>query len=108
MKYDEQIVEYITKEYSDNPTRDTVDRLSAELSVSPRSVIGKLSKLGIYRATSYKPKYGPKVQSKDEIVRHLEHNLDVDLEGLSKAQKPGLLRLYNRLVELKYIEAMNE
>jgi hypothetical protein len=104
MKYDETTVEYITKEYLADPTRDTVNRLSVELEVSPRSVIGKLSKLGIYRASSYKPKYAAKVLSKDEIVAHLEHNLDVDLEGLSKAQKPGLLRLLRRLIELKIVE----
>lgn len=100
MSYTKEQVEYISAQYTADPRRETVDRLSVELEVSPRSIIGKLSKLGIYRATSYKPKYGEKVASKEEIVKDLEHKLDIDLEGLSKSQKPALLRLAKRLDSL--------
>ena len=105
--YTEEVVEYIIKSYETNPCRETVNALAEEYEVSPRSVIGKLSKLGVYRRNDYTPKYADKPISKEEIVSHLAHELDIDLDrlsGLSKAQKPPLLLLIDRLVELKIIE----
>lgn len=101
--YTEDQVKYITREYEADPSRDTVDRLAVELGVSFRSIIGKLSKLGIYRSSRYVPKYAEKVVSKEELVAQLEHALDVQLPGLAKSQKPALLTLVKKLEELQVI-----
>ena len=108
--YTEDVVEYIVQSYQDNPCRETVDALAEEYEVSPRSVIGKLSKLGVYRRNDYTPKYADKPISKEEIVSHLAHELDLDLDrlsGLSKAQKPPLLMLVERLAEMRVIEKIS-
>ena len=100
MKYSEDQVNDLILCYEEDPTRETVDMLAMRYDVSPRSIIGKLSKLGIYKSSRYQPKYGVQVTSKAEMVTHLEHALDVSLDGLSNAQKPALLRLVKRLSEL--------
>ena len=108
MKYTPEITEHITAQYKASPTRATVDELASLYDVSPRSIIGKLSKLGIYRADRYIPKYGPAVISKTEMVRHLEHALDTELPGLEKSQKPALISLVKRLAELSVIPEIED
>lgn len=100
--YSKEDIEYITKEYTESPNRTTVDNLAEELNVSPRSIIGKLSKLGVYRKTPYTPKYAEKPISKEELVSDIAHQLDLDLEalsGLSSSKKPALLLLHTKLGE---------
>jgi hypothetical protein len=100
--YTEKDIEYIIEEYQESPNRTTVDSLAEELSVSPRSIIGKLSKLGVYRKAPYTPKYAEKPISKEELVTDIAHQLDLDLEalsGLSSSKKPALLLLHARLGE---------
>lgn len=103
--YSQEDIEYITHEYSKNPNRDTVDCLAKELNVSSRSIIGKLSKLGVYKKVPYTPKYAEKPISKEELVSDIAHCLDLDLEalsGLSSSKKPALLLLHDRLQGAKW------
>lgn len=106
MKYTSEQEQLIYNEYLKNPTKDTVLELAKKLEFSPRSIVGKLSRMGIYQKVPYTPKYADKPIGKDEIVSHIAHELDADLsklEGLCKSQKPALLYLEELLVEKGYI-----
>jgi|694.fasta_scaffold68623_2 hypothetical protein len=96
MKYTKEQEELIVEEYEKAPTKETVERLASELDVSPRSIVGKLSRLNVYKKTAYLPKYGEKAVSKEELVKNIADALGLDsdrLTGLEKAQKPALLNL---------------
>jgi len=51
INYTEEQVQYMTGLYSANPTRETVEKLSKELDKSAKSIIGKLSREGVYKKT---------------------------------------------------------
>jgi Zn-dependent peptidase ImmA (M78 family) len=107
MKYTEEHEAKILERYNTNPEKETVEELAKEFGVSTRSVIGKLSKMGIYKKVSYTPKYAEKPISKEEIVAHLASELGIDpdkLIGLAKSQKPALLSLEEALVYARVIE----
>ena len=101
--YTVEQTEYIKKEYLADPTRDTVDRLAEELSKTPKSIIGKLSREKVYRRTVYTTKTGEKPIRKVEIVANIAELLDLDLNrlgGLDKSPKNVLKMLEERLKEL--------
>ena len=54
VNYTEEQVDYMVKAYSDQPTRETVNALADELNKSVKSIIGKLSREGVYKKTVYK------------------------------------------------------
>tara|TARA_R110002126_G_scaffold225333_2_gene370162 strand:- start:50 stop:373 length:324 start_codon:yes stop_codon:yes gene_type:complete len=90
---DERI--YIVAEYEKDPCRDTVEKLAEELNKSAKSIIGKLSREGVYRRESYTTKVGEKPVTKLElvvIVADVLHLRVEDLEGLDKAPK-GVLKV---------------
>lgn len=102
MKYSEEQENIIREAYSANPSKETVTKLSEELGFTARSIVGKLSRMGIYQKSPYVPKYADKPVGKDEIVNHIAHELEADLvrlEGLRKSQKPALLYLEELLIE---------
>ena len=49
MNYSEEQTQHIVKEYRSNPNRATVESLASELNKSIKSIIGKLSREGVYR-----------------------------------------------------------
>ena len=49
MNYNEQTTQYMLEKYTADPTRQTVEDLAVELSRSVKSIIGKLSREGVYR-----------------------------------------------------------
>ena len=58
VNYTEEQVAYMTKLYEENPTRETVENLAEEFGKSVKSIIGKLSREGVYKKTVYKTKTG--------------------------------------------------
>lgn len=74
----------------------SVEELSKLLGRSERSIIGKLSRLGIYQRKTYASKTGI-VISKLEIVAELETMLNMSLSGLEKSPKDVLLRIRTEL-----------
>lgn len=99
-KYTDEQISFMVEEYTYSPTKDTVLLLADKFEVSARSVIGKLSRLGIYQKTPYTPKYAEKPVSKEELVHDICEMLDLDYEqmiGLTKSQKPSLLYMVNEL-----------
>jgi len=74
----------------------TVEMLAEELNRSKKSIIGKLSREGVYRREVYVSKTGEKPITKIEIVSNIADALGVevsDLEGLEKSPKQTLRRL---------------
>ena len=93
---DEQVRKMII-EYTLTPDRATVDRLSKELDKSIKSIIGKLSREGVYQKQVYTTKSGEVPMTKAEIIVSLAEILKIDsskLMGLEKAPKQDIKLLY--------------
>jgi hypothetical protein len=96
MNYTNEQTEYMIQRYTTNPTRKTVDALAAELNKSTKSIIGKLSREGVYRRQEYVSKTGEKPVTKIELVHMLADSLEMeseDLKGLEKTPKLVLKRM---------------
>ena len=100
VNYTQDQVEYITNQYRLKPDRETVEKLSEELDKSIKSIIGKLSREGVYRKTVYKTKTGETPVTKKQIVQEVADLLEIDykdLAGLVKSPKPELKTLLEEL-----------
>ena len=96
--YTEEQTKYMIEVYSKNPERGTVELLASELDKSTKSIIGKLSREGVYRRESYVTKTGEKPITKVELVASIADSLGVSvdsLEGLEKTPK-GVLKLLSK------------
>ena len=103
MNYNEQTTQYMLEKYTADPTRQTVEDLAEELSRSVKSIIGKLSREGVYRREIYKTKTGELPVTKVEIVSNIADDLGLEVEsllGLEKAPKATLKKLENAIKEL--------
>ena len=97
VNYTEEQVKYMVEAYRDNPSRETVDDLAEELNKSVKSIIGKLSREGVY-----KTKTGEDPITKKELVEELASLLDISansIVGLEKAPKADLKNLVLTLRE---------
>ena len=94
--YTEKETEYLVESYTVHPNMHTVELLAAELNRSKKSIIGKLSREGVYRREVYVSKTGEKPITKVEIVSNIADALDIEvalLAGLEKSPKEVLRRL---------------
>ena len=90
----EQVAEMV-EAYNLTPSRETVEALAKEFSKSPKSIIGKLAREGVYQKIEYVSKTGEKPITKIEIVKEIAENLGLEvtqLNGLEKSPK-GVLKL---------------
>ena len=93
INYTEKQVEHMVETYTNNPCRETVENLAEDLDKSVKSIIGKLSREGVYKKTIYKTKTGEDPETKKEIVQELAERLEINYEaiaGLEKAPKTAL------------------
>ena len=93
INYTEKQVEHMVEEYTNNPCRETVENLAETLDKSIKSIIGKLSREGVYKKTVYKTKTGEDPETKKEIVQDLAEKLELEYEaiaGLEKSPKAAL------------------
>ena len=100
VNYTQDQVEYIVNQYRLEPTRETVEELAEELNKSVKSIIGKLSREGVYRKTEYTTKAGEKPVTKLELVIELGERLELqewELAGLEKAPKTALKALRRKI-----------
>ena len=103
VNYTQEQVEMMKQSYIDNPSRETVEKLSETLDKSIKSIIGKLSREGVYRREIYKTKTGELPVTKVEIVSDIADNLGIEVEslsGLEKAPKATLKKLKEALEAL--------
>tara|TARA_B100001250_G_scaffold341254_1_gene309182 strand:- start:372 stop:686 length:315 start_codon:yes stop_codon:yes gene_type:complete len=93
VNYTEEQTQHIITAYKENPNRDTVEMLADELQKSVKSIIGKLSREGVYRREIYKTKSGELPVTKVEIVSNIADSLGLEVEnlfGLEKTPKATL------------------
>ena len=96
MNYTKEQTEYIVKKYEKEPTMHTVLCLAEELNKTHKSIIGKLSREGVYKRAVYKSKSGESPITKLELVNNIAENLGVEVEslvGLEKSPKATLKTL---------------
>ena len=94
--YTEEQVQYMVDKYTAKPNRETVDKLAEKLNKSIKSIIGKLSREGVYQKAIYRTKTGEIPMTKAEIILDIAKLLDTDynrLAGLEKSPKQDLKHL---------------
>jgi hypothetical protein len=100
MKYTKEITDRIIEQYKAKvPVKD----IATAIDVPERSVIAKLSSLGVYEKKTYTNKRGELPVKKSEHIDRIAELLQVDaeiLESLEKVNK-GVLKL----IELKLTES---
>ena len=102
--YNAEQVSFMIEQYSANPNRETVDKLAETLNKSIKSIIGKLSREGVYQKAIYKTKTGEVPITKAEIIIDIAETLDANgerLKGLEKAPKQELKYLYSIIKDKK-------
>ena len=101
INYTQEMVDLMKEKYSANPTRETVEELARELNKSIKSVIGKLSREGVYQKTEYVTKTGEKPVTKRELVEKMAGVIGLEyqtLAGLEKSPKQALKSLTEALI----------
>lgn len=97
MKYTKEISDKLVNEYeAGRPVED----MAAELGVPTRSVIAKLSSLGVYKKKGYLTKRGEIPVKKEEYIERIAKLLEVNaeqLESLEKVNKSVLALLEKNL-----------
>lgn len=94
--YSESETAYMVEIYKENPCMNTIEVLVEQLKRSKKSIIGKLSREGVYRREVYVSKTGEKPITKMEIVSNIADAIGLevsDLAGLEKSPKEVLRRL---------------
>jgi len=102
--YSEEQTNMLVGAYLDQPTRETVEELAEKLGRSVKSIIGKLSREGVYRREVYVSKTGESPITKVEIVNNIAENLGVEsrsLAGLEKSPKAALRNLEKAVAGLQ-------
>ena len=100
MNYSKEMTVRMVEAYSEAPNRQTVAILAKEFGKSEKSIIGKLSKEGVYQRSVYVTKTGEKPVTKAELVEELELKLEIEsLEGLEKAPKTVLKKLLEAICD---------
>ncbi len=100
--YTDKQVGYMVKTYKGSPNRDTVNILAEELNKSVKSIIGKLSREGVYQKAVYTTKTGEMPITKAELIINLALRLNLDsskLMGLEKAPKQAIKYLFDNVGE---------
>lgn len=101
--YTTDVILKISSQYQADPTPETVKLIAAELGVSDRSVIAKLSSLGIYKKQVYLNKAGAPPVRKEVYIQKIADLLGIDiqlLECLEKCTKQALTVMESRIREL--------
>jgi hypothetical protein len=99
MKYTKEITDKIVEQYKSGTS---IEIIAQNLSVPDRSIIAKLSSLGVYQKKVYTNKRGEVPIKKWEMIETLAAKLGVNsdqLESLEKVNKSVLILLNKRLVD---------
>jgi|TARA_B100000902_G_scaffold314906_1_gene305813 N-methylhydantoinase B/oxoprolinase/acetone carboxylase alpha subunit len=98
--YTQEQVEHMIELYTAEPTRETVEKLSEEFGKSIKSIIGKLSREGVYQKAVYKTKTGEIPVTKAQLVVDIATLLEIDssrIVGLEKAPKQDIKYLHDTI-----------
>ena len=95
--YTDEMVNAMVADYENDPTPDTVAKLSLELGKTTRSIVAKLVREGVYKAAPRVTKTGAPVIHKAELVAQIQTAVGVELPTLTKASKQDLELLLARV-----------
>ena len=98
--YTQEQVVHMVEAYTKNPSRFTVDMLAEDYDKSVKSIIGKLSREGVYQKQVYKTKAGEVPITKEFLIAGLALLFEVDsskLMGLEKAPKQVIKFLHDTI-----------
>ena len=95
MKYTKEITDRLVTDYQ---AGTSIDDLAKILDVPARSVIAKLSSLGVYQRRQYLNKRGEVPVKKSEYIERIGKLLDMNLELLESLEKvnKGVLQVIER------------
>lgn len=95
MKYTKEITDRLVEQYK---TGTSIEELAKNLEVPARSVIAKLSSLGVYQRRQYTNKRGEVPVKKSEYIERIGKLLDMNLELLESLEKvnKGVLAVIER------------
>jgi Zn-dependent peptidase ImmA (M78 family) len=101
MKYTKEITDKIVEQYKSG---QSITDIANTLNVPDRSIIAKLSSLGVYQKKTYLNKRGEVPVKKWEYIEQLAQTLGVpsdQLESLEKVNNSVLILLNRRLLDPK-------
>ena len=95
MKYTKEITDRLVTDYQ---AGTSIDELARNLDVPARSIIAKLSSLGVYQRRQYLNKRGEVPVKKSEYIERIGKLLDMNLELLESLEKvnKGVLAVIER------------
>ena len=96
MRYTTEICDRLVQDYQAGVP---VATLAQQLELPERSIIAKLSSLGVYQRKTYVNKRGELPVKKSEHIERIAHLLDCDLELLESLEKVNKIVL--KLIEHK-------
>lgn len=102
--YTNEEIKQIIDIYSANPCLDTVVELSKQFNKPERSIISKLSALGVYKKKVYVSKLGEPPVKKEIYIERIAKLLDIDvqlLESLEKVTKYALVLMDKKIESIK-------
>ena len=101
MKYTQEMTEKLVADYTGGRN---VDEMAAELNVPKRSVIAKLSSLGVYKAKVYVNKRGEQPIKKEEYIVRIASLLGIDvnlLDSMEKVTKTALTLIESAVAKMQ-------
>ena len=107
---DEQAAK-MSAEYVATPTRVTVEALALSMGKSVRSVVAKLSRMGVYVKPEAVSKTGGKVQKKSELVDALMAKVtltEAEASSFEHVNKTALVKLIAALTPAVFVENETE
>lgn len=96
MKYTKEIIDRMVQDYK---SQVPVIQIAQQLELPERSIIAKLSSLGVYQKKTYTNKRGEIPVKKSEHIENIAILLDCDLELLESLEKVNKVVL--KLIESK-------
>jgi hypothetical protein len=96
--YTDEMVDAMVADYQDNPTKDTVVKLSTKFGKTTRSIVAKLVREGVYVAAPRVTKTGAPVVRKADLVVQIQNAVGQELPTLEKASKADLQLLLDSVV----------
>lgn len=101
--YTPEIEASIIKEYLEKPDLETVAVLAKKYDKPERSIISKLSAIGVYKKKVYVSKSGETPIKKEVYIERISKLLDIDralLESLEKVTKYALVLIDKKISDI--------
>ena len=100
MKYDNETTKRLLARYAENKE---IAELALEFDVPERSIIAKLSSLGVYKRKEYMDKQGNPPVKKEEYIEKIAKLLNINIELLESLEKvnKNVLKMLDEALSIK-------